>query len=123
MRPEPNAAAAARLDAADDLERIADREREREFDYSDTFSSPRHVADAADCKQPRADGIGGTVPPSHAVQVPSAHLCGFCRGRPVGNAASWVDGRPRPPAACPRCGETNENEPEAIHALPARTTP
>lgn len=32
--------------------------------------------------------------------------CGFCHGKPVGNAASWIDGKPRPPAACPRCGVT-----------------
>lgn len=34
-------------------------------------------------------------------------VCGFCKGQPVGNAATWLDGKPRPPAACPRCGETN----------------
>lgn len=34
-------------------------------------------------------------------------VCGFCAGKPVGNAATWVDGKPRPPAPCPRCGETN----------------
>lgn len=34
--------------------------------------------------------------------------CGFCHGRPVGNAATWVDGKPRPPAPCPRCGQTYE---------------
>ena len=33
--------------------------------------------------------------------------CGFCKGEPVGNAATWLDGKPRPPAMCPRCGETN----------------
>lgn len=33
--------------------------------------------------------------------------CGFCKGGPVGNAASWLDDKPRPPAACPRCGEVN----------------
>lgn len=32
-------------------------------------------------------------------------VCGFCKGGPVGNAASWLDGKPRPPAPCPRCGE------------------
>lgn len=37
-------------------------------------------------------------------------ICGFCHGQPVGDAASWVDGKPRPPAACPRCGETNTGE-------------
>lgn len=31
-------------------------------------------------------------------------VCGFCQGRPVGNAATWVDGKPRPAAPCPRCG-------------------
>jgi hypothetical protein len=31
-------------------------------------------------------------------------LCDFCKGEPVGNAATWADGKPRPPAACPRCG-------------------
>ena len=34
-------------------------------------------------------------------------VCGFCKGKPVGNAASWLDGKPRPPAPCPRCGEVN----------------
>jgi hypothetical protein len=34
-------------------------------------------------------------------------VCGFCKGGPVGNAATWVDGKPRPPAPCPRCGETH----------------
>lgn len=38
----------------------------------------------------------------------SAKVCGFCKGLPVGNAATWLDGKPRPPAACPRCGETNQ---------------
>lgn len=33
-------------------------------------------------------------------------VCGFCKGGPVGDAATWVDGKPRPPAPCPRCGET-----------------
>lgn len=36
-----------------------------------------------------------------------AEACGFCQGRPVGDAASWLDGRPRPPAPCPRCGVTS----------------
>lgn len=31
--------------------------------------------------------------------------CDFCHGKPVGNAATWLDGKPRPPMACPRCGE------------------
>lgn len=30
--------------------------------------------------------------------------CGYCEGGPVLNAAMWTNGRPRPPAACPRCG-------------------
>lgn len=30
--------------------------------------------------------------------------CGFCQGGSVGNAESWTDGKPRPPASCPRCG-------------------
>ena len=34
--------------------------------------------------------------------------CGFCGGKPVGDAATWLDGKPRPAAACPRCGETSE---------------
>ena len=52
-----------------------------------------------------------------AAQDPDAYLdhidatnrpvCGFCKGQPVGNAATWLDGKPRPPAMCPRCGETN----------------
>lgn len=33
--------------------------------------------------------------------------CGFCKGRPVNNAASWSDRKLRPPAPCPRCGEVN----------------
>lgn len=32
-------------------------------------------------------------------------VCGFCKGQPVGDAASWLDGKPRPPAPCPRCGK------------------
>ena len=40
--------------------------------------------------------------------------CGFCHGRPVGNAATWLDGKPRPPAACPRCGKTTSVEDEAL---------
>lgn len=35
------------------------------------------------------------------------YQCGFCKGKPVGNAATWVDGKPRPPAPCPRCGKVN----------------
>ena len=34
-------------------------------------------------------------------------LCGFCKGKPVGDAATWIAGKPRPPLPCPRCGETN----------------
>jgi hypothetical protein len=37
-------------------------------------------------------------------------LCGFCRGEPVADAASWLDGKARPPAACPRCGQTAQSE-------------
>lgn len=40
-----------------------------------------------------------------------AKTCDFCKGQPVGNAATWVDGKPRPPAQCPRCGETNTPAP------------
>jgi hypothetical protein len=29
--------------------------------------------------------------------------CGFCKGQPVADAASWADGQPRDPAPCPRC--------------------
>lgn len=32
--------------------------------------------------------------------------CNFCRGRPVQEAAVWVDGTWRPPESCPRCGRT-----------------
>lgn len=45
-------------------------------------------------------------------------VCGFCRGEPVGNAASWLDGQPRPPAACPRCGNTNTSS-DAAPRCPA----
>lgn len=34
--------------------------------------------------------------------------CSFCHGQPVGNAAEWVDGKPQPPAPCPRCGELSQ---------------
>lgn len=34
-------------------------------------------------------------------------VCGFCQGQPVSDARTWTDGTPRPPAPCPRCGETN----------------
>ncbi len=30
--------------------------------------------------------------------------CGFCKGEPVVDAATWLDGKERPPAPCPRCG-------------------
>ncbi len=40
-------------------------------------------------------------------------VCGFCGGQPVGNAATWLDGKPRPPAPCPRCGEVNSEKTEA----------
>lgn len=39
-------------------------------------------------------------------------ICQFCFGQPVMNAATWVDGKPRLIAACPRCGEINEPAPE-----------
>jgi cytochrome c553 len=39
--------------------------------------------------------------------VAAAAACGFCHGEPVKDAAGWVDGQPRPPAPCPRCGETH----------------
>jgi hypothetical protein len=35
-------------------------------------------------------------------------VCGFCKGKPVGNAARWIDKDAPPTAPCPRCGETNE---------------
>lgn len=35
-------------------------------------------------------------------------VCAFCKGEPVPSAASWADGKPRPPAQCPRCGERHE---------------
>lgn len=38
-------------------------------------------------------------------RVPMAEHCSFCHGQPVSNAASWLDGEPRPPAPCPRCGK------------------
>jgi hypothetical protein len=41
--------------------------------------------------------------------------CGFCHGEPVEDAAGWVDGQPRPPAPCPRCGQT--------HSEPLMTPP
>lgn len=43
--------------------------------------------------------------------------CSFCHGAPVGNAATWVDGQERPPAACPRCGETNTDNPAVTGRL------
>ena len=39
-------------------------------------------------------------------------VCGFCKSKPVGNAATWVDGKPRPAAPCPRCGVTTPYEKE-----------
>lgn len=32
--------------------------------------------------------------------------CNYCRGRPVEEAAVWIDGTWRPPQSCPRCGRT-----------------
>lgn len=40
--------------------------------------------------------------------------CGFCHGQPVGNATTWLDGRPRPAAPCPRCGQTNPSHPNQL---------
>lgn len=57
---------------------------------------------------------------SRMMSVPSSSekpLCGFCKGQPVGNAATWLDGKPRPPAPCPRCGETNVPEPDEEEEL------
>lgn len=32
-------------------------------------------------------------------------VCDFCKGTGVvANAATWIDGKPRPPLPCPRCG-------------------
>lgn len=45
--------------------------------------------------------------PDRIVHVDSPRECGFCHGRPVSDAASWIDGKPRPPAPCPRCGVTH----------------
>lgn len=50
--------------------------------------------------------------PTHAVDELGRNLadeaeCQFCGGRPVVSAETWLDGAPRPPAACPRCGERN----------------
>lgn len=43
------------------------------------------------------------------VREPSK-VCGFCQGRPVHDARSMLDDKPRPPLPCPRCGEINEEE-------------
>jgi hypothetical protein len=43
-------------------------------------------------------------------------VCGFCKGKPVGDAASWLDGTPRPPLPCPRCGKTYPREEPAGEA-------
>lgn len=48
--------------------------------------------------------------------------CMFCHGGPVGNAASWLDDKPRPPAACPRCGEVNWPEVSLDEAVRAART-
>lgn len=32
--------------------------------------------------------------------------CGFCKGKPTQDAATWLDDKPRGPAPCPRCGKT-----------------
>src|SRR5262245_30094408 len=34
---------------------------------------------------------------AHAMQHLRDDACDFCRGEPVGDAASWLDGKPRPP--------------------------
>jgi hypothetical protein len=58
--------------------------------------------------------------PTHIIELPCrgdptdpeeikarAEACGFCHGRPVGNAAVWVHGPAEEgPLPCPRCGVT-----------------
>lgn len=48
--------------------------------------------------------------------------CGFCHGKPVGDAATWLDGKPRPSAPCPRCGVTTPFESGPAVAVPAAAT-
>lgn len=55
-------------------------------------------------------------------ELPRRSPCGFCHGQPVTNAATWIDGKPRPAAACPRCGETNQPTPRAIPGTNGRRT-
>jgi hypothetical protein len=63
---------------------------------------PARVAQGIEQPPPKRKVAGST--PAARIQL---EVCGFCKGQPVGNAATWLDGKPRPPAACPRCGETN----------------
>jgi hypothetical protein len=47
--------------------------------------------------------MAAEVPRAKATKV--TKVCGFCQGKPVANAATWVDGKSHPAAPCPRCGK------------------
>ena len=50
---------------------------------------------------------GGPSVLDAARNVAESAACSFCHGQPVGDADEWLDGEARPPAPCPRCGETH----------------
>lgn len=60
----------------------------------------------AECPNRKPDRIVGKENMGELVEMTAEPPCEFCKGEPVTNAASWLDGKPRPPAACPRCGKT-----------------
>lgn len=45
--------------------------------------------------------------PSSSEQTASSEVCGFCRGKPVGNGAAWYTLDAPRYLPCPRCGQLN----------------
>lgn len=52
----------------------------------------------------RVDGLCLSGPSSGPPHPASPPECGFCKGKPVGNARSWTSGERLPALPCPRCG-------------------
>ncbi len=77
-----------------------DRDPGDTHDYSSAGYYPfddGYIRGVEDTIEAVGQALGAEFPPE----------CGFCHGKPVQNAEAWTDGKPHPPAACPRCGKTN----------------